>query len=87
MVFSPEEEAVAVADAGPSQCLKLSATTYIRKQWSNSYQWSPWGSQPTDSVGLGTVGVALVAVASLEEEVVAGADAGPSQCLYRTKIR
>jgi hypothetical protein len=53
--------------AGPSQC-----------------QWSPWGSQPTDSVGLGEVGVALVVVSSLEDadaDVVAVADAGPSQCL------
>ena len=48
-------------------------------------QWSPWGSQPTDSVGLGLVGVAIpswpsacevVAVAAAE---VAGA--GPVQCL------
>lgn len=57
-------------------------------------QWSPWGSQPTDSVGLGEVGVTLDVVSSLEDadaeaDAEAAVDAGPSQCLLggNKKIR
>lgn len=48
-------------------------------------QWSPCGSQPTDSVGLGIVGEAVVltsaALVDVTEET--SVEAGPSQCLYR----
>lgn len=53
-------------------------------------QWSPCGSQPVDSVGLGMI-VAAVVEAVVESVVVASVvvdetedeavDAGPSQCL------
>ena len=41
-------------------------------------QWSPWGSQPVDSLGLGTAGVTLLLSSSVVEVAVS---AGPSQCL------
>lgn len=43
-------------------------------------QWSPWGSQPADSLGLGTAGVTLLCSPS-SVEVEVGVSAGPSQCL------
>lgn len=56
-------------------------------------QWSPCGSQPIDSVGLGLAGEAsaevVLASTSLAVDVTeemaeeTAVEAGPSQCLYR----
>lgn len=48
-------------------------------------QWSPCGSHPTDSVGIGTVGVAVLSSSSWSCEcdvVMEPVAAGPSQCQW-----
>lgn len=73
-------EAVAVVEVVPSS-LPVSAGL-------SQCQWSPCGSQPVDSVGLGIVGEAeavVEIVSSLAVDVIEeiAVEAGPSQCLYR----
>lgn len=51
-------------------CVPVVVAEAVVEAGPSQCQWSPCGSQPTDSVGLGTAGVA-----------VSDIDAGPSQCL------
>lgn len=72
-------EADAVVEIVPSSLLVSAGLSQC--------QWSPCGSQPVDSVGLGIVGEAdtvVEVVSSLVVDVIEEmeVEAGPSQCLY-----
>lgn len=76
--FSAPESAPAEADAdAEDEALPDSVSA-----GPSQCQWSLCGSQPTDSLGLGSVGVAEEEAESVDVPVaVASAEAGPSQCL------